>query len=70
MRMSFFACVSQLIMLFEVNDRLLSFSFIYNSDPTNVRDHQGYLVNSYDIILTTLYSSGLAAFDSDYVNRK
>ena len=50
--------------------RLLSFSFIYNSDPNNVRDLQGYLVNNYDIILTTLSSSGLAAFDSDYVNRK
>ena len=57
-------------MLFEEKDRLLSFSFIYNSDPNNVRDLQGYLVNNYDIILTTLSSSGLAAFDSDYVNRK
>ena len=57
-------------MLFEAKDRLLSFSFIYNSDPNNVKDIQGYLVNNYDIILTTLSSSGLAAFDSDYVNRK
>ncbi|KAK8807625.1 hypothetical protein WA171_000578 [Blastocystis sp. BT1] len=56
-------------MLFEEKDRLLSFSFIYNSDPNNVKDIQGYLVNNYDIILTTLSSSGLAAFDSDYVNR-
>lgn len=69
-RNRYFACVSQLIMLFEEKDRLLSFSFIYNSDPNNVRDLQGYLVNNYDIILTTLSSSGLAAFDSDYVNRK
>ena len=38
-------------MLFEEKDRLLSFSFIYNSDPNNVKDIQGYLVNNYDIIL-------------------
>ena len=66
----YLACISQLIFLFEEKDRLLSFRFIYNCDPSNTKDIQGFLVNNYDIILTTLSSSGLSAFDSDYVNRK
>ena len=56
-------------MLFEEKDRLLSFQFIYTSH-INVKDLQGYLINNYDIIFTTLSSSGLSAFDSDYVNRQ
>ena len=58
--------ISLLIMLFEEKDRLLS---IYTSH-INVKDLQGYLINNYDIIFTTLSSSGLSAFDSDYVNRQ
>ena len=61
--------ISLLIMLFEEKDRLLSFQFIYTS-RINVKDLQGYLINNYDIIFTTLSSSGLSAFDSDYVNRQ
>lgn len=62
--------VSTLVMLFEEKDRLLAFEFIYNYDQMNTKDLQGYMMNNYDIILTTLSSSGLAVFDSDYVNRK
>ena len=61
--------ISLLIMLFEEKDRLLSFQFIYTSH-INVKDLQGYLITNYDIIFTTLSSSGLSAFDSDYVNRQ
>ncbi|OAO17990.1 tRNA splicing endonuclease [Blastocystis sp. ATCC 50177/Nand II] len=61
--------ISTLIMLFEEKDRLLSFQFVFNYNQFNTRDLQGYLINNYDIILTTLSSSGLSAFDSDYVNR-
>lgn len=62
--------ISTLIMLFEEKDRLLSFQFIFNYNQFNTKDLQGYLINNYDIILTTLSSSGLSAFDSDYVNRQ
>lgn len=62
--------ISTLIMLFEEKDRLLSFQFVFNYNQFNTRDLQGYLINNYDIILTTLSSSGLSAFDSDYVNRQ
>ena len=41
-------------MLFEEKDRLLQFNY----------------VNNYDIILTTLSSSGLSVFDSDCINRQ
>lgn len=62
--------ISTLVMLFEEKDRLLTFDFIYSFDQMNTKDLQGYMMNNYDIILTTLSSSGLAVFDSDYVNRK
>lgn len=62
--------MSQIIMLFEEKDRLLQFNYIYNYGQMNTKDLEGYLVNNYDIILTTLSSSGLAVFDSDCINRQ
>lgn len=62
--------ISQIIMLFEEKDRLLTLDTVYHSSQMNTKDLQGYLLNNYDIILTTLSSSGLSVFDSDYVNRK
>lgn len=57
-------------MLFEEKDRLIMFDFLYSNSDMSTKDLQGYMINNYDIILTTLSSSGLAIFDSDYVNRK
>ena len=57
-------------MLFEEKDRLLQFNYVYNYSQMNTSDLEGYLVNNYDIILTTLSSSGLSVFHSDCINRQ
>lgn len=70
MKSRYITLISQIIMLFEEKDRLLTFDFIYNYNQINTKDLQGYMINNYDIILTTLSSSGLSVFDSDLINRR
>ena len=66
----YLSLISRIVLLFEEKDRLLQFHYVYSYSQMNTSELEGYLVNNYDIILTTLSSSGLAVFDSDCINRQ